>query len=77
MIDDYNHWMLGVDKSDQLIAYYRPALRVRRYWMAMMFHGLDIIRVNSYIVHKNKMQDEALTHKDYTCELIAARLNVP
>jgi hypothetical protein len=26
-IDDYNHWMNGVDKADQLIAYYRPKLR--------------------------------------------------
>ena len=26
IIDDYNHWMLGVDKSDQYIAYYRPNL---------------------------------------------------
>ena len=23
LIDDYNHWMLGVDVADQLIAYYR------------------------------------------------------
>ena len=26
VIDNYNHWMLGVDKSDQYIAYYRPAI---------------------------------------------------
>ena len=27
LIDDYNHWMLGVDLADQLILYYRSKLR--------------------------------------------------
>ena len=27
VIDDYNHWMGGVDKADQLIAHCRPSLR--------------------------------------------------
>ena len=30
IINDYNHWMLGVDVVDQLIAYYRPKIRCRR-----------------------------------------------
>jgi len=49
IIDDYNHWMLGVDKADQFIAYYRPNLRCRRVWMPLLFHGFDVARVNSYI----------------------------
>ena len=30
IIDDYNHFMLGVDVADQLIAYYRMDVRCRR-----------------------------------------------
>ena len=30
LINNYNHWMLGVDLVDQLIAYYRPKIRCRR-----------------------------------------------
>ena len=52
VINNYNHWMLGVDKSNQFIAYHCPTVCARRYWMAMMFHGLDILRVNLYIVYK-------------------------
>ena len=26
IMNDYNHWMLGVDVVDQLIAYYRPKI---------------------------------------------------
>lgn len=71
-IDDYNHWMLGVDKSDQLISYYRPKLRFRRYWMAMMAHGLDIIRINSYIIHKKLSSCPKMSHKQYLTEFIEA-----
>ncbi len=33
LIDDYNHWMGGVDLSDQHISYYHPNLRCRRNWI--------------------------------------------
>jgi len=49
IIDDYNHWMLGVDKADQFIAYYRPNLQCWRVWMPLLFHCFDVARVNSYI----------------------------
>ena len=29
IVDDYNHWMLGVDVADQLISSLRPKLRCR------------------------------------------------
>ena len=71
-IDDYNHWMLGVDKSDQLIAYYRPKLRVRRYWMAMFFHCLDVVRINSFIVFKNVTQQPKYKHKTFLRDFVDA-----
>ena len=33
VIDDYNHWMGGVDRNDQLISNYRHQLRCKRIWM--------------------------------------------
>jgi len=54
VIYDYNHWMGGVDKADQLISYYKPRIRCRRIWMPLFFHCLDVIRVNSYIIAKHK-----------------------
>jgi Transposase IS4 len=63
MIDDYNHWMGGVDRADQLISYYRPNLRCVRTWMPIFLHCLDIIRVNSFIVCKKANKD--LKQKDF------------
>jgi len=63
-IDDYNHWMLGVDKNDQLVAYYRINLRCRRTWMPIMLHALDLMRTNAFIVF-NSLNGGDCVHKDF------------
>ena len=68
VIDDYNHWMGGVDKADQLIAYYKPRIRCRRVWMPLFFHCLDVIRLNSYIIAKHKKQ--TTTQKQWVLDVI-------
>jgi Transposase IS4 len=72
MIDDYNHWMGGVDRADQLIAYYRPNLRCQRTWMPIFLHCLDIIRINAFIIAKKANNN--LDHKDFVAAWID-RLN--
>ena len=67
-IDDYNHWMNGIDKCDQFVAYYRNCLRCRRIWMPIMFHALDIMRVNAYIIFKTLTEannDPTIDHKSF------------
>ena len=51
VIDNYNHWMGGIDSNDQLIAKYRHQLRCKRIWMPLIFHSLDVLRVNTYLAH--------------------------
>jgi hypothetical protein len=70
MIDDYNHYMGGVDIADQLISYYRSNLRCRRTWMPLMLHCFDIIRVNSYIAVKSR--NEKMEHKSFIKHFIHA-----
>lgn len=48
-INDYNYYMLGVDKSDQLVAYYRPILQFRRTWMPMMLQASNLTWSNAYV----------------------------
>ena len=71
LIDDYNHWMGGVDLSDQHISYYHPNLRCRRNWIPMFIQMMSIIRSNAYIVHKNYFKRDALSHKIFTLEMIS------
>ena len=52
LVDDYNHWMGGVDIADQRIAYYHPSFQFRRTWMPIFIQLLSIIRTNSYVIQK-------------------------
>ena len=71
MIDDYNHWMGGVDLSDQRISYYHPDLRCLRNWVPMCIQILSMIRNNGFIVHNNDEKiDNHDTHKVFTLSMI-------
>ena len=57
VIDDYNHWMGGVDQNDQLISNYRHQLRCKWIWMPLMLHSLDVLCVNAFLVHVGLQTD--------------------
>ena len=75
-IDDYNHWMCGVDLCDQKVAYYHPDLRCYRNWIPMFLQLLSLIRVNCYIIYLfhhplNKEKGTTYkTHKDFTMAIV-------
>ena len=54
IINDYNHWMLGFNVANQIIAYYWPKIWCCRTRMPIFLHCLDILLVNSYILYKEK-----------------------
>ena len=76
VINDYNQWMNGVDIVDQLIAYYRPKLRCQRTWMPLMFHALDILRINCFIVHERVKKEHDINyrrdHKQFVMDFVTA-----
>ena len=47
-IDDYNHYMGGVDLINQYRATYETHKSIRRSWFCVLLALLDIIVVNSY-----------------------------
>lgn len=61
VIDDYNHFMNGVDRNDQLRAYYSIDLRNHRTWMPLFYWVLNAIVVNSYTAYSKitKQRDSA------------------
>src|SRR3954468_10752836 len=73
MVNDYNHYIGGVDTADQLRSYNSTQLRARRNWMPLFFWLLDIALVNSFIIAKLKNQaiSQVKFQKKLLCELIA------
>ena len=51
MLEKYNKYMGGVDKSDQLISYHKISRRTVKYWKTTFFHLIDIAAVNSHILY--------------------------
>ena len=52
VIEEYNRFMGGVDRSDQLLSYYGFAHRTVKWWRRALFHLLDMAVVNAYVLHK-------------------------
>ena len=65
VIDDYIHWMLGVDLADQLIAHYCMKLRCRRTWMPLFMQLINIARTNSYVAQKNVKKQRGEKHQGH------------
>ena len=70
LIDDYNHWMCGVDIVDQRIAYYHPNLRCHRNWMPIFLQLCSMMRNNGFIVHNSDCGKSAKSHKMFTMEWV-------
>lgn len=56
VIDEYNQYMSGVDKSDQMISTYNVLRKCLRWWKTLFFHCLDISAVNSYVIFRHLQQ---------------------
>ena len=57
VVEDYNQYMGGIDKSDQLILYNGFAHRRVKWWERVFFHLLDLCLVNAHIlcnIHNSK-----------------------
>ena len=70
MIDEYNKYMGGVDKSDQLLSYYGFKHRTVKWWKRAAFHLINLAIVNAYLLYKMSIQSKHLSHKDLAKELL-------
>ena len=78
-IDDYNHYMNGVDRSNQLrknFTAHRPY--ERRVWRPLWYYMLDVCAVNAYLIWKGDTKDKAKRgQRCFREPLIKALLNTP
>ena len=52
MVIQYNKSMGGVDLADMLIALYRCKVKTKRWYLALIFHALDIAKVNAWLLYR-------------------------
>ena len=65
-IVEYNKYMGGVDRGDQMLTYYGYPHRTVKWWKRALF---DAAIVNSYIMYCRQHQGRRRTHEQYRIEL--------
>jgi len=51
VVQMYNKYMGGVDKSDQYLAYHNVLRKTLRYWKTLFYHMVDVAAVNAYLLY--------------------------
>ena len=69
MVEEYNQYMGGVDKCDQLLSYYGYSHRALKWWRRAFFHLFDLAIVNAYILYTQSTQVKKLNHEHFRVEL--------
>ena len=57
---DYNKYMCGIDRSDQLASYYDPLRKTLKWYRKVVFHFLDIAMCNACAVQETWREEEAM-----------------
>lgn len=63
IIKEYNLNMGGVDLNDMLVALYRIKLGVRRYYLRIVYHLIDICVVNAWLLYRRDCQQHQTKYK--------------
>ncbi|KAL4121185.1 hypothetical protein QTP88_013747 [Uroleucon formosanum] len=51
-IGEYNSYMGGIDLHDMLVELYRVNIRVKQYYLRIVYHLLDMCIVNSWLLYR-------------------------
>ena len=73
IVAEYNQYMLGVDKMDQLVSYYSFLHKSVKWWRKVFFGSLEVATVNSYILYKEQETARGvhpMGHLAFRCHLI-------
>ena len=70
-VDDYNHCMNGVDRSDQFSVSYPFVRKTPKWWRKLFFYLLEVSTVNSFILYREVTQKKKKTaHLDFRQSLV-------
>ena len=56
VVQEYNKNMGRVDLSDMLIALYRTTTKTKRWYLKVLFHCVDISKVNAWLLYRRHCQ---------------------
>ena len=77
-ITEYNRYMGGVDRADQLLSYYGYSHRTIKWWKRAFFFLFDMAVVNAYLLYlsKNPNKQRRLSHERFRITLAKELLEI-
>jgi hypothetical protein len=70
MVVNYNKYMGGVDRSDQMISYTNSIVKSFNWWKKVIFHVLAIAVLDAYILFKSQNPNSVITHRVFRKKLV-------
>lgn len=70
VINEYNKYMGGVDKFDQMIKYYPLKRKTNRWTQKFTVHIFEILLHNSHVLYKKYSLETPVSHYDYVESII-------
>ena len=65
VLPDYQAFMRGVDRGDQLIKYYNIGRRSKNWWKRVFSYMIEVASLNAYIIQKDGMPPSERSKHDY------------
>lgn len=75
VVVQYNKYMGGVDRSDQMVAYINTICKSFKWWKKVFFHTLAIAVLNSYLLFKLDNPTTNMTHRMFRKKLVSELLS--
>ena len=71
VVDQYNKYMLGVDRLDQRMSYYKFERKSIRWWRKVFFWMIEVVIVNAYTLYSGHTDvRRKLSHKEFRRQLV-------
>ena len=52
-LPDYQAYMRGVDRGDQLVGYYNLGRRSKKWWKRVLYYIIEVAALNAYVLDKH------------------------
>jgi len=69
MITDYNKYMGGVDRMDQMLVYYSIGRKTIKWYKRIFWRIIDLTLVNAYVLYSICHPDRMMKHKAFRLQL--------
>jgi len=79
IILDYNRYMGGVDRADQLMSYYNPLRKTLKWYRKVVLHFVDMAVTNLFLIYKNQggKNDQAWYRRELIKSLVSPIIPTP